>query len=565
MKKQFKKNIRIIHLGGLGEVGRNMALIEYTPPFKPREILIIDMGLKFADETLPGIDCIIQDISYLKGKSKNILGVLFTHGHYDHLGSVPYLIGKIGNPPIFASALTLRIISKRQDDFPHQPKLDIEEVKDKSRIELGSFKIEFFKQTHSIPDNLGIFIQTPVGNIIHTSDFKFDSAPVNETPTNFERLKKLSERKIHLLMSDSTGAEQDGHSLSESTVMENLEKIFKNNTKGKIVISTFASLINRIQQIITLSEKYGRYVAIDGYSMRTNVDICRALKYIKIKKGSLILAKKIADYPDSKITLICTGAQGEAQAILMKIANKEYPYLRLKKGDSVVFSSSIVPGNERTVQTLKDEFYRQKTNVFHYKMMDIHASGHGKRDELKQMIQIMKPKFFFPVHGQYSMLSNHAEIAKEVGIPEKNIIVADNGQVVNLSRDNIFIENKTVPADHIMIDGFGAGAVEGIVLQDRKALAKDGIFVIIAIIDKKTGKVKGSPDIISRGFVYLKESKMLLAETRKKTVGIINKTAVSGGAVNWNHIKANIRNKVGDFLFTRTQRRPMILPVVIEV
>jgi ribonuclease J len=299
--------------------------------------------------------------------------------------------------------------------------------------------------------------------------------------------------------------------------------------------------------------------------MKTNVEISKILGYIKSKKGTLINGKEILNYPDSKITILCTGAQGEAEAVLMRIATKEHPFLRFKKGDTVIFSSSVIPGNERTVQMLKDDILRQGAKVFHYKMMDIHAGGHAQKEELKEMIKIMRPKFFLPIHGQYSMLVSHTELAKESGISEKNILVAENGNLINLNQKRIFIEKETVPANYVMVDGLGIGDVGEVVLRDRQMLARDGMFVIVAVVDRKTGQVKGSPDIISRGFVYLRESKELLRETRKRVIGIVNRAAGTGGAVNWSYIKDEIRNKLGEFLFSKTQRRPMILPVIIEV
>jgi ribonuclease J len=559
MVKSLKQNLQIIPLGGLGEVGRNMMLLEYQ-----RKILIIDMGFRLPEEDMPGIDYIIPNISYLENRQKDILGIVFTHGHYDHIGAIPYLIEKIGRVPIFASGLTRGIILKRQGDFPEQPKLEIEKVKDGSKINLLPFRIEFFRQNHNIADNLGLFIKTPIGNILHTSDFKFDPNPVNDLPTDFEKLKELGSRGILLLMSDSTGAEEEGHSLSEKEIFQNLEEIFK-NASGRIIAATFGSLINRIQQIITLSEKYKRFVAIDGYTMKTNVEICKRLGYIKSNKGTIISPKELANYPDSKITLLCTGAQGEGQAVLMRIANKEHPFVKLKKGDTVIFSSSVIPGNERTVQVMKDEILRQGAKVFHYKMMDIHAGGHAQKEELKQMIKIMRPKFFLPIHGQYSMLVAHSEIAKSLGLPEKNVVVPENGQIVSLSREKIFIEKEKVSSNYVMVDGLGIGDVGEVVLRDRQMLAKDGMFVIVAVVDRQTGKVRGSPDIISRGFVYLRESKDLLRQTRKKVIEIVDRAAGSGGAVNWSYIKDEIRNKIGSFFYSKTQRRPMILPVVIEV
>ncbi len=566
MKKIFKSqeikdsgNLRIIPLGGLGEVGLNMMLFEYK-----RKILIVDIGLGFPEEDMPGIDCIIPNVNYLKDKQKNILGALITHGHYDHLGAIPYLIERIGNPPIFTSALSRGIILKRQEDFPNQPKLDITIIKNGEKIGLGPFNIEPFRQNHNIPGNLGFFIKTPVGNILITSDFKFDENPVNELPTDFKKLKELGKRGILLLISDSTNAEESGYSLSEKMIEQNLNEIFE-KTKGRIIAATFSSLLNRVQQIIALSEKYGRRVCIEGYSMKTNVEIARNLNYLKIKKGTLIKTKDISNYSDSKITVMCTGAQGEGRAVLMRIANNEHKFIHLKKGDTIIFSSSVVPGNERTVQVLKDEFYRRGTKVFHYKMMDIHAGGHAHREELNKMIEIMKPKFFLPAYGQFSMLVTHAEIAEKAGVPKNNIILAENGQIINLSRQKAFIEKQTVPSNHIMVDGLGIGDVGEIVLRDRQMLSEDGMFVIVVVVDKQTGRVKGSPDIISRGFVYLRGSKDLLAQTRRKVINIVNKAAGSGGAVNWAYVKDEIRNKLGQFLFSKTQRRPIILSVVIEV
>ena len=559
--QQFKKpdNLRIIPLGGLGEIGKNMTLFEYK-----HQILIVDMGFRMPEEDMPGIDYIIPNISYLRGKEKNIMGVIFTHGHLDHIGAIPYFMDKLKNPPIFTSHLTKEIILKRQEDFSNQPKLDITEINDGYIVNLGPFKIEFFRQNHNIPGNFGIFIKTPIGNIVHTSDFKFDRTPINDLPTNFDKLHRISKENVLLLMSDSTGAEESGESLSEKEISQNLEEIFK-RANGRIISATFSSLINRVQQIITLSEKYGRYVAVEGYSMKNNIEIAQKLGYLKTKKGIFISSKECKNYPDSKISILCTGAQGEERASLMRIANKEHRFLNIKKGDTMIFSSSVIPGNERTVQILKDELYRQGAIIFHYKMMDIHAGGHAKQEELKKMIEILRPKFFIPVHGQYSMLINHSYLAQKTGINKNNIAIIDNGQVVNISASEIFIEKKTVPSNYIMVDGLGVGDVGEIVLRDRQALAQDGMFVVIVTIDRQKGKVRGSPDIISRGFVYLKESKGLLQETRKKVIEIVDKAAGTGGSVNWVYVKDEMRNKIGQFLFSKTKRRPMILPVVIEV
>ncbi|HEY4509956.1 MAG TPA: ribonuclease J, partial [Candidatus Paceibacterota bacterium] len=533
-------NLRIIPLGGLGEVGRNMMVLEYDG-----KILLIDMGFRMPEEDMPGVDYIIPNISYLKGKEKNILALLITHGHYDHIGAIPYFLGQLGNPPVYAGNLAKAIILKRQEDFANQPKLRIGVLQDGKRFALGPFVVEPFRQNHNITDNFGFIIQTPVGNIVHTSDFKFDANPVNEAPTDFARLKKIGEQKILLLMSDSTNAEEPGHSLSEEVIFENLEEIFK-QAKGRIITATFASLINRVQQIITLSEKYGRHVALEGYSMKTNVEISKQFGYIKAKSGTLLKTKDALAYPDPKITVVGTGAQGEERAVLMRIVNGEHQHVRIQKGDTVIFSSSVIPGNERSVQFVKDQLYKQGANVFHYKMMDIHASGHANHDELKQMIELLAPKFLMPIHGQVSMLVNHAKLAQGAGIPEANIIVAENGQIVSVSKTQAFIEKTKVPANYIMVDGLGVGDVGEIVLRDRQNLAKDGIFVIITVVDRQTGKVKGSPDIISRGFIYLRESKDLLKEVRKRTIGTVNRSTGAGGPINWIYVRDLVRNQISE-------------------
>ncbi|MDD2731989.1 MAG: ribonuclease J [Candidatus Pacebacteria bacterium] len=561
IKQEIKKEeyIKIIPLGGLGEIGRNMMILEYKG-----KILIIDMGLRFPEENMPGIDYIIPNVSYLENKRRDILAVVITHGHYDHIGAIPYLIERIGNPPIYASNLARGIILKRQEEFNTNSKLKITIVKNESHIKAGPFEIEFFRQNHNIPETLGLFIKTPIGNFIYTSDFKFDKNPINDLPTDFKKLKDIGKKNILCLMADSTGAEEEGHSLSEKTIEKNLEEIFK-SAKGRIIAATFSSLLNRIQQLINLSEKYKRKVCIEGYSMRTNVDIAKALGYLKLKSDTFINVKEIDKYPDSKITILCTGAQGEDHAALMRIVNKEHKFLRLKKGDEVIFSSSVIPGNERTVQAVKDELYRQKVKVYHYKIMDIHAGGHAQKEELKEMIKIIRPKFFMPVHGQVSMLATHGEIAEDAGVKKENIIIANNGQIIDVNQNEFSFEKKTAPSNYIMVDGLGIGDVGEIVLRDRQMLSKDGMFVIVAVVDRLTGQVKGSPDIISRGFIYLRESKDLLSQTRKKVINIINSTAGKGGAVNWTYVKNEVRDKIGQFLFSKTERRPIILPVIIEV
>jgi len=374
----------------------------------------------------------------------------------------------------------------------------------------------------------------------------------------------LASKKALLLLADSTGAENPGFSISEKVIYQNLERIFE-KAEGRIIAATFASLISRIQQLIWLGEKFGRYIVIDGLSMRTNVEVCRELGYLKIKKGLLISPKESLRMPPKKVLIICTGSQAEDQAVLQRIANKEHKFFQIEPKDTVIFSSSVIPGNERAVQNLKDSLCRQGAKVYHYQMMDIHASGHACQEDLKLLISLIQPKFFIPIHGQYSMLQANADLAHEVGIPRENIVIPINGQIVELTSNSIKISKEQVEASYVMVDGLGVGDVGEVVLRDREMLAKDGIFVIIAVIDSSLGKVKGSPDIISRGFVYLRESKEPLAEVRKLTKEIVAKTASKERTKNWAYVKANLRDKIGEFLYQKTKRRPMVLPVVIEV
>ena len=552
-------NLRIIALGGLEEVGRNMTVFEYKD-----DIIIVDMGLQFPEEDMPGIDYIIPNTAYLKDKRDRIRGIIITHGHYDHIGAIPHSMGRLGNPPIYATPLTAGIITKRQEDFPQAPRLNIHEIKETDKIDLGCFKIEFFHVNHNIPDGVGIVIDTPVGRLVHTGDFKFDHDPVGDKPIDISRLKEISQPGVKVLMSDSTSAEKPGHSISEKEIQDNLEIIFK-EAPGRIIIATFASLISRVQEVLNLAEKYDRKVAIDGYSMKTNVEIAKKLGYLKSQKGTIIRVNSANDYPNKKIVILCTGAQGEDNAVLMRIVNQEHRHIKIQKGDAIIFSSSVVPGNERTVQSLKDVLWRQGGRVYHYQMMDIHAGGHGQEEDLRAMLELIKPKFFIPIHGSYYMLKLHGEIAEAVGIPSKNIIIGRNGKVILLGQKSIKISEERVPNNYVMVDGLGVGDVGQVVLHDRQTMAQDGMFVIIAVINSKTGRVYGEPDIISRGFVYLRESKDLLDQVRRKIKEIVSHTATSEHTVNWVYVKENIRDKIGQFLYTKTQRRPMVLPVIIEI
>lgn len=552
-------HVRIIPLGGLGEVGRNMMVLEYAG-----DIVVIDIGFGFPDEDMPGIDFIIPNVKYLETKRQHIRGILVTHGHADHIGALPYLIEKLGNPPIWTAPLTRGMLMKRHDEFPRLPKLEIHQVKAGDKIVLGNFQVEFFHVNHSIPDDLGLAITTPIGLMIHTSDFKFDLTPLNEKPADFEMLRALGNRGVLLLMSDSTGAEVEGHSVSESTVQENLEQVFK-TTQGRIVVATFSSMLNRIQQLVSLSEQYNRKVIVEGYSMKANVEIAKQLGYLKAAKGTFITAHESKRFPASRLTVLCTGAQGENNAVLMRLVNKEHRDLEIERGDTIIFSSSVIPGNERSVQALKDNLYRQGANVYQSADLGLHTSGHARREDQREIIRLLKPKFFLPIHGMYSMMFNHAELAKGQNIPKDHTLIAENGEVVALYRDKIVKLKETVPANYVMVDGLGVGDVGNVVLRDRQLMAQDGMVVTIAVVDSQTGKVQGEPDVISRGFIYMKDSKELMGLIRRKVKEIVARSTSHEKPINWPYVKDNIRDKLGQFLFTKTQRRPMVLPVIIEV
>jgi ribonuclease J len=551
--------LRVVPLGGVEEVGRNMSFLEYGD-----DIVIIDMGLQFPEENMPGIDYIIPNVSYLKEKKDKIRGVIITHGHYDHIGAIPYLSAELGAPTIYAMPLTRGIILKRQQDFKHLPNLNVEGITKDSRLKLGIFNVEFFHVNHNIFDTVGVAVHTPVGVVVHTADFKFDDHPVGDEPADYAKMEALGKAGVALLLSDSTGAMRTGHSISERDIEQNLEEIFI-QSHGRIICATFSSLISRLQQLIHLAEKYKRKVAIDGFSMKSNVALAQELGYLKIPKGLMIDIKAINDYPDDEVLFLCTGAQGEGGAVLMRVATQEHRYVRLKAGDSVIFSSSVIPGNERTVQSLKDIIYRADAEVYHYQMMDIHAGGHAQEEDLAQMMHFMKPKFFMPIHGNYFMLKLHARLAEREGILKSNIVIPENGAVLELTKDTFTMTKEKVPSNYVFVDGLGVGDIKEVVLRDRQMMAADGMFVIIAVIDAQTGKLKGSPDIISRGFIYLKESRELLYETRGRTKKIIEDITGKMHPVNFQYVKEELRDKIGQFLYQRTERRPMVIPVVIEV
>ncbi|KKU94540.1 MAG: Metallo-beta-lactamase family protein [Candidatus Jorgensenbacteria bacterium GW2011_GWA1_48_13] len=551
--------VRWVALGGLEEIGRNMMFFEYRD-----EIIIIDAGLQFPEEETPGIDYIIPNVSYLEERKEKIKALIITHGHYDHIGAIPYLLGKLGNPIIYTTQISKEIILRRQEDFPHSPKPNFVMVKGGEIHKLSeNFSATFFDVIHNIPEGVGMIIKTPIGNVVHPGEFKFDYDNEGHA-RGLDTWKWVSEQGIHTLMLDSTGAETPGYSLSERVVEKELEKIFK-AAEGRIIVGTFSSLLDRLAEIIKIAEHLKRRVAISGFSMKTNIQIAQNLKYMKIQRGTLIPIEEVNRHPDDKVMILATGAQGEPNAALMRVANGEHRHVKVKNTDTIILSSSIVPGNERSVQNLKDNLARQGAKIFHYKMLDIHSSGHAPQEELRTVMRLVKPRFFLPIHGYYFMRSRNAQLAQEeLGLETTNTLIADNGLVVEFRKDSVRVTDEKVPVFYVMVDGLGVGDVGEVVLRDRITLAQEGMIVIIATLSRQNGRVLKNPDIISRGFIYLKENQGMLDEIRRKIRGIIGRIP-RHQPIDADYLKSLIRDQIGQFLYNKTKRRPMILPVVIEV
>ena len=553
--------LRIIPLGGMEEVGRNMTVFEYGD-----DIVILDMGIQFPEEDMPGIDFIVPNVSYLRGKEKNIRGVIFTHGHLDHIGAAPLLLKKLGYPTIIGRDLTIALIEKRMEEYAKESVKRLKIIKVKSindRFNLGKFRIGFFNVEHSIMDAVGVIINTPNGTIIHPGDWTMEKNPINQQAITYNHLSSLPAPKI--LMLESLGSLDTTHELvSEKDMYANLEKLIR-EARGKVIIGTFSSQIKRISHIIEYAKKIGKKVAPDGYGMKMNIEIAQKLRYIKAGKEVLISIEDIHKYPENKIIIICTGAQGEGNAVLSRIITGNHRFIRIKKNDTVIFSSSVIPGNERTIQRLKDSLYRKCDNVIHSDIMDVHISGHSNAANIKEIIKQVRPDFFLPVYANHYFLKEAAKLAMQSGISKDKIFVLDNGSIIEFQNRTARVLNKKIDTGYVFVDGLGIGDVGHIVLRDRQTMAEDGMFVIITTIDRQTGKVKNNPDIISRGFIYMKESKELLTEARKKVKEIVGHTIIAGAPIDWAYVKDNLRDKMGQFLYSKTRRRPMILPVIIEV
>jgi ribonuclease J len=548
--------LRIIPLGGLGEIGKNMLIFEYG-----NDLIVIDCGIMFPGEEFLGIDFVIPNIEYLLQNRQKIRGIIITHGHEDHTGGLPYIWPKLG-VPIFATRLTAGLIRVKMDEFQvKNPKINL--IKPGDILHLGSFKVEFFRVNHSIPDSVGLAIFTPVGLFVHTGDFKFDPTPVFEDPTDLKKLNQLGSRGVLGLLSDSTNAEVFGHSISEKDVGEAIEGIFR-QTKGRLIVTSFASLISRIQLVINAAVKFRRKIAIVGYSMEKNVEMAAKLGYLKIPQGALQDIRRINRLPDDEVVILCTGSQGEEMSALVRMASGEHKQVKIKAGDTVLISASMIPGNERAICNTIDNLYRLGARVVYRKELGIHISGHAMADELKRMIEYTKPKYLIPVHGEYRMLVHHAEIGQEMGIPKERTLVLENGQVIEFDRGFGRITQEKINASYVLVDGLGVGDIGQIVLRDRQVMAKDGIFVVILTIDKKTGRIITSPDIISRGFVYMRASEDLIQRARQEVKKMFLRHN-NRFPLDLDFIKRSIRDEMGEFLYQNTERRPMVIPVIIEV
>jgi ribonuclease J len=547
--------LRAIPLGGLGEIGRNMMALEYDD-----QILVVDAGLMFPEEEMLGVDLVLPDVSYLSERKEKVRAFVLTHGHEDHVGALPYILPRVP-APIYGSRLTLGFLKNKLREHKLIELADLREVKAGDAIELPPFKVELIHVAHSIPDTTALAIETPAGMVIHSGDFKMDQTPVDGRPTDMARLSHFGDRGVMLLMSDSTNAERDGFTPSERTIGDAFLDIF-GQCPGRIIVSTFASNIYRIQQAINTAAHFRRKVAVVGRSMINNLTIAQELGYLDVPPETLIKIQDIGKEPDEKLVILSSGSQGEPLSALTRIAAQEHPQVKLKPGDTVILSATPIPGNEELVSRTINNCYKHGARVFYSARNRVHASGHASREELKLMLNLVRPKWFMPVHGEFRHLAHHAEIAEEVGITRDRVTVVDDGNVVEFGDGTPRLANR-VAAGYVFVDGLGVGDVGSVVLRDRRILSEDGIFIVIVTVDKDTGRVVSGPDLISRGFVHQQTSDALLDAARERIVETINK--ITPGNPEWQVLKNAIRDAMSKYLYEQTRRRPMIIPIVVEV
>jgi len=550
------EKVRLVPLGGLGEVGKNMMVVEYGD-----DIIIVDAGVMFPDDEMYGVDLVIPDTGYLADKKDRIRGILITHGHEDHIGGLPYVLPMLGFPPIYATRLTHGLIMVKLKEHRLLEKTVINVVTPGDHVQLGESDVEFFRVNHSIPDATGVVIHTPAGAVVHTGDYKFDYTPVDGKPADIGTLARIGNEGVLVMMGDSTRIESPGFTPSERVINDSFDKIFA-NAPGRIIIATFASLISRVQQVVDVAARYERFVALVGRSMVNNVQMAIELGYLNIPKGTLIRAEDITKFRPDQVTIICTGSQGEPTSALTRIANQDHRLVHIQAGDTIVLSATPVPGNEKMVNRTINNLFRQGAEVYYQAIATVHVSGHAAQEELKLMLNLVRPKFFMPVHGEYRQLVLHAKLAYSLGIPEDHIVVAEDGDIIEVSDESIKTVGHTT-SGNVYVDGLSVGDVGQIVLRDRKVLSQDGILMAILTVDKETGQPLAGPDIVSRGFVYMRDAEELLDSAKDRVLESF--IGLNGHASDWSFVKDKIKHTLSDFLYEKTRRRPMILPIVVEV
>ena len=551
-----QQKLQIIPLGGLGEIGKNMTVVRYGD-----DIIVIDAGLMFPDDDMLGIDLVIPDISYLVENKDMVKAIVLTHGHEDHIGALPYVMKQLSDVPVYGTQLTLGILEGRLRENGVSSN-NLVTVQAGDTIRAACFQIGFIRVSHSIADSVGLAIKTPVGTVVHTGDFKFDQTPVDGKVMDFQKFAEVSEEGVLVLMADSTNAERPGFTMSERSVGQAFDASFR-SAKGRIIIATFSSNVHRIQQVIESACKYNRKVAVLGRSMVNVVNISLELGYLDVPEGVLIDIDEIRNYPSSQVVIVTTGSQGEPMSALTRMAKSGHRKVDIAPDDTIIISATPIPGNEKLVSQTIDCLLKLGANVIYERTSGIHVSGHASQEELKMMHNLIRPKFFIPVHGEYRHLVKHAQIAQDLGMPKENVFIAENGNVLEFTQEKGMIAGK-VTAGKILVDGLGVGDVGNIVLRDRRQLSQDGILIIVMTMDKASGTIVAGPDIVSRGFVYVRESEALMEEAREKVKQALDKCE-EGRISEWSSIKSNVRDALGRYLYERTKRRPMILPIIMEI
>ncbi|MFT8350482.1 ribonuclease J [Clostridium saccharoperbutylacetonicum] len=551
-----KVPLKIIPLGGLGEIGKNITAFEYND-----EIIVIDCGLAFPDEDLYGIDSVIPDVTFLIKNKEKVKGIFITHGHEDHIGALPYILKQI-NIPVYGTKMSLGLIEIKLKDHKMLSDCTLVMVEPGELIKLDNFKVEFIRNNHSIPDSCSIALHTPIGVVVHSGDFKVDFTPIDEKVMNLQRYAELGEKGVLLLMADSTNALHKGYTMSEKSVGETLEHLFS-KASGRIIVSTFASNVHRLQQISDCSIKCGRKIAFSGRGMENVSEAARALGYLFIPEDMIISLDEIKNYPNDKLTIVTTGSQGESMAALTRIAASTHRHVHIQEGDMVIISAAPIPGNEKAVSNVINDLIEKGANVIYKAIQDIHVSGHACEQELRLIQALLKPKFFVPVHGEYRHLVTHAKIAQSMGVDKANTFILENGDVLELNRINGEVTGK-VPFGRVLVDGMGVGDIGNMVLRDRKNLAENGIITVVVAIDMKNKIIISGPDIVSRGFVYVRNSEELIDQVRDIVTNVVE-SCLDRNITQWAEIKNSIRREVDNFVYDKMKRKPMILPVIVEI